>query len=277
MLRSTKDLQNYAIGATDGNVGQVKDFYFDDQAWVIRYLVVDTGSWLSSRKVLISPISLKSPDWAARTLPAAITREQVKNSPDYDSEKPVSRQHEMQYLGYYGYPYYWGGIGMWGEGVYPYAMLPGNAHTGLDRGELEAAEAAYSRAEQEHHRNDDPHLRSCQAVIGYHIDAEDGEIGHVEDMIFDEDTWAIRYIVVNTSNWWLGHKVLVAPAWITAVRWENETVAVALSRAAIKAAPAYDSAEDLNRERESRLYKHYGRTGYWTGDAKPEREHEQEH
>ena len=127
MLRSMKDLENYAIGATDGKIGQVKDFFFDDEGWVIRYLVVDTGSWLSGRQVLISPISVHRPNWAERSLPVAITKEQVKNSPDIDADQPVTRQHETQYLAYYGYPSYWGGPGIWGEGMYPYAMLPGYA------------------------------------------------------------------------------------------------------------------------------------------------------
>lgn len=119
MLRSLNDLQNYTVGATDGNVGQVKDFYFDDDAWVVRYFVVDTGTWLSSRKVLISPMSVTRPDWMERLLPVSLSKWQVKNSPDIDTDKPVSRQHESQTLGYYGYSMYWEGPGMWGEGMYP--------------------------------------------------------------------------------------------------------------------------------------------------------------
>src|ERR1700687_3992661 len=112
MLRSMNDLEGYAMRATDGPVGHVKDFYFDDQAWVVRYIVVETGSWLLSRKVLISPIAIGQPDRTEKVLPVSITREQVKNSPDIDTDKPISRQHEMQYFGYYGYyPYYWGGAG----------------------------------------------------------------------------------------------------------------------------------------------------------------------
>src|SRR5665213_2117878 len=130
MLRSMKDLEGYAIRATDGDIGHVKDLYFDDDKWVIRYLVVETGTWLSSRKVLISPFAVGDPDWAARVLPVSITKEQVKNSPDIDTDKPVSRQHEMQYLGYYGYPYYWGGAGFWGAGVYPSMMVMGIGFAG---------------------------------------------------------------------------------------------------------------------------------------------------
>ena len=264
MLRNTKDIENYAIGATDGNVGQVKDFYFDDHAWVIRYLVVDTGPWLLSRKVLISPISIHDPDWAARTLPVAITREQVRNSPDIDTDRPVSRQHEMQYLGYYGYSPYWGGTGLWGAGMYPYGMYPGRAGFGWDGAGREKVNDEVARAEQARHQDDDPNLRSCSAVIGYHIHATDGEIGHVQGMLIDEDTWAIRYIVVNTSNWWFGHQVLIAPQWIKDVSWRDKRVSVDLTRASVKDAPPYDATAELNRDRESGLYQHYRRPGYWT-------------
>ena len=267
MLRGMNDLENYTIGATDGDIGQVEDFYFDDHAWVIRYFVVDTGSWLASRKVLISPIAIHDPNWALRMLPVSITKEQVRNSPDIDTDKPVSRQHELQYYGYYGYPYYWGGAGIWGGGMYPYLMYPGYADFGSGRIEREKANAEYVKAEQARHRDDDPNLRSCKAVIGYHIHATDGDIGHVEGLLIDEETWAIRYIVVNTSNWWVGHKVLIAPQWIKDVSWSDQSVSVDLARVSIKAAPPYDSTAELNRELESGLYQHYGRPGYW--DEKP--------
>ena len=267
MLRSMKDLENYQISATDGQIGHVKDFYFDDDAWVVRYFVVDAGSWLSSRKVLISPIAVQHPDWLERTLPVTLTKEQVKNSPDIDTDKPVSRQNEEQYLGYYGYPYYWGGGGMWGEGLYPYAMDPGFAGYGVNRVERERELEAYLRAERARHRNDDPHLRSCNAVVGYHIHATDGEIGHVSGFLVDDETWAIRYLVVDTSNWWVGHKVLIAPPWIKGVNWSDEIVSLDLSRESIKNSPPYDAATDWSREQDLSLYRHYGRSGYWAGDS----------
>jgi len=271
MLRSMHELENYAIGATDGDVGHVKDFYFDDDTWVIRYLVVATGSWLMNRDVLISPISVHNPDWAGRTLPVSITKEQVRNSPDIDTEKPVSRQHEMRYLGYYGYPYYWGGRGMWGAGMYPYAMYPGYDY-GASSVERAREEEIYARTENERHRNDDPRLRSCKAVVGYHIHATDGHIGHVEGMLVDEETWAVRYLVVNTSNWWMGHKVLIAPQWVTAVDWSGQSVSVDLSRGLIQDGPVYDPDAGTSRQQELSLYQHFGRTGYWADDARRETE-----
>jgi hypothetical protein len=263
MLRNTKDLEKYTITATDGEIGHVKDFYFDDDAWVVRYLVVEAGSWLSSRKVLISPISIHDPDWEERTLPVSITKAQVKDSPGFDTDKPVSRQNEEQYMGYYGYSSYWGGAGMWGGGMYPYAMVPGYAGYGVDRVSREREMEAYLRSERLRHRNDDPHLRSCNAVTGYHLQASDGEIGHVAGYLVDEQTWAIRYLIVDTSNWWMGHKVLVAPAWITGVHWSDKTVSVDLSRESVKAAPAYDPETAWSRQSDLDLYGHYGRAGYW--------------
>ena len=263
MLRNTKDLENYAIHATDGEIGHVKDFYFDDDAWVVRYLVVDAGSWFSSRKVLISPISVDAPNWPDKTLSVSITKEQVKNSPNIDTDQPVSRQNEEQTMGYYGYANYWGGAGMWGGGMYPYAMVPGYAGYGVDRVEREREMEAYLRAERARHRNDDPNLRSCNAVMHYHLHAKDGEIGHVAGYLVDEQTWAIRYLIVDTSNWWMGHKVLIAPEWISAVHWSDKTVSVDQSRESVKAAPVYDPETSWSRQSDLDLYGHYGRAGYW--------------
>ncbi len=235
---------------------------------MIRYLVVDTGSWLSSRKVLISPIAIGQPNWAEKVLCASITKEQVKNSPDIDTDMPVSRQHEMRHLGYYGYPQYWGGAGLWAGGMYPGMMMTGY------RGVVSAQDvttpkeqADLARAEAERHRDDDLHLRSCKAVIGYRIEATDGDIGHVQGLLVDEETWAIRYLIANTSNWWLGHDVLIAPQWIKDVSWPEATVSIDLTRQAVKDAPPYDSADQLNRKHEVGLYDHYGHAKYWETDA----------
>lgn len=263
MLRNIKDVENLKISAADGEIGHVKDLYFEDDAWVVRYFVVDAGKWLSSRKVLISPISVQHPDWLEGTLAVSITKEQVRNSPDIDTDKPISRQKEEQFLEHYGYPYYWGGVGMWGGGLYPYAMVPGFAGYGVDAAEREQELDAYLRNEQARHRNDDPHLRSCKAVTGYRIHAADGDIGHVSGFLVDDETWAIRYIVIDTSNWWVGHKVLIAPMWIKAVDWFEQAVSVDLSRESIKNAPPYDPAVDWSRDQEADLYRHHGRSGYW--------------
>jgi hypothetical protein len=265
MLRRMNDLEGYTIRATDGLIGKVTDFYFDDQAWVLRYLVVDTGTWLSSRKVLISPIAVGQTSWTERTLSVAITKQQVKDSPDFDTDKPVSRQYEMEFFGYYGYyPYYWGSSGLWGASPYPATLVPGGGQAGtlVEPHTVEADRERVAR-EADQHSNDDPHLRSGNAVMKYHIEATDGGIGHVEGLLLDEDTWAIRYLIVDTSNWWLGHQVLIAPLWVQRINWTERTISVDLTREAVKTAPPYSSAGILDRHEETDLHNHYQRAGYW--------------
>lgn len=272
MLRNLNDLKDYAIHATDGDIGHVKDCYFDDEAWAVRYLVVDTGNWLPGRKVLISPISIRQPDWQEKTLPVSISQEQVKNSPDVDTEKPVSRQHESLYLGYYGYPMYWGGMGLWGPGAYPGVLIPSSTDMGtpsnLSR-QPEFNELSAEAGEQDQHN--DMHLHSCNDVVDYHIHATDGHIGHVSGFLLDDETWAIRYLIVDTSNWWLGHQVLIAPKWIEGIEWLDRTVNVDLTRDAIKEAVPYDKTADLDRDGEVDIYNHYGRVGYWAEDVETEK------
>jgi len=265
MLRRLNDLEGYPIEATNGAIGQVMDFLFDDESWVVRYLVVQTGEWLSNRSVLISPIAIGQPAWSYRTLRVPMTTDQVRNSPDVDTDKPVSRQYELGYFGYYGYyPYYWGGSGLWGAGDDPRALHASDGNVGADGERRTVAEhRARLEHEVEQHRNDDPHLRSANAVRHYHIEASNGAIGHVQGLLLDEDTWAIRYLIVDTSNWWLGHKVLIAPQWIQSVSWSERTVSISLTREAIKDSPPYHSEGSLQRHEEASLYNHYQRAGYW--------------
>jgi len=261
MLRNVNQLEGRAIGATDGPVGKIKDFYFDDQAWVIRYAVVDAHKWFGGHDVLISPHSMGKPDWDGETLPVTVTKEQVRNSPNVDTHKPISRQLESSYFNYYGYPYYWGGMGLWGAGNYP-GPLPAGVISPYEN------YAGYRRAPT---KEGDPHLRSCKAVTGYHIRAKDGEIGHVQGFLVDDTTWAIRYMVVNTSNWWIGHLALISPEWIDSVNWAESFVAIDLDRGKVKAAPPYDEEAPLGRDAETAIYDHYGRHGYWHAAAHAER------
>lgn len=252
MLRNVKDLRGYAIGAIDGTIGKVDDLYFDDEDWAIRYLIVDTGTWLSGRKVLLSPVAVGHAGWMARRLPVALTRAQVEHSPDIDTRRPVSRQQEARYLGYYGYPSYWGGAGLWGMGAYPGSLTT--------QGRVEQDLKAHgSLATPE-----DYHLRSSNAVIGHYIEAIDGDIGYLEDLLIDDHTWAIRYLVVNTSNWWGGHRVLVPPEWITGVSWPDARVSVDLTRQALKTAPPYESAAGVDRQLERAVCRHYDCPGDWS-------------
>ena len=255
MLRNVKDLHGFAIHATDGEIGTVDQFYFDDETWAIRYVTVETGAWINSRRVLISPISVVHTDWEAKRLDVALTKKQVENSPDIDTNKPVSRQHEATYLGYYGYASYWGGPYLWGAGPSPSALA------------MRTTRPVEPMADRISRESMDSHLRSTRGVTGYHVDATDGEIGHVDGFVMDDEAWAIRYIEVATRNWWPGKKVLVSPAWVERVSWPESKVHVGLSREAIKSGPEYVESMPITREYENRLYSHYGRPPYWLHEA----------
>ena len=248
MQYSVKDLKGCAIGATDGDIGKLDDFYFDDEFWTIRYLVTETGNWLLNRKVLISPFAIIKADLARERLNVTLTKKQVAESPSIDTDKPVSRQHEAYYHDYYGYPYYWNGPYLWGPTFNPQIQV--------------AVQKRIEERREEREKASDLHLRSVNKVTGYHIEATDGVIGHVQDFIIDLETWEIRYLIVDTQNWWPGRKVLVAPRWLDRVSWNGSKVYVNLSRKAIKNAPEYHP-EALNREYEEKLYDHYKRPGYW--------------
>jgi len=251
MLMNAKHIKGLVIRATDGELGTVDQFYFDDETWAIRYLTVETGGWLGGRQVLVSPYSIVNTDWENRRLDVALTKDQVEKSPAIDTHKPVSRQHEAAYLGYYIYPYYWGGPYTWGPSFYP---------SGLSIPTTISMESMEDRILRE---STDSHLQSTEAVTGYHVEASDGEFGHVDGFVVDDSDWAIRYIEVATRNWWPGKKVLVSPAWIERVTWKDSKVYTGLTQETIKGAPEYVESKPVSREYELQLYMHYGRPPYW--------------
>lgn len=254
MLWSLEHLRGYALRATDGTLGDVHDVLFDDTEWTIRYFVVDTGGWLFGRRVLIIPSVLDRPDPERREFPVALTKEQVENSPDIDTDKPVSRQQETTLHGYYGWPNYWVMPAAEGAAV---PLYPGGHTT-----ETEARAELERRAELEA-EHADPHLRSAREVDGYYIRALDGEIGHIDDFLIDESGWRIRYLVADTRNWLPGKRVILSPDWVLRIDWDERTVDVDLNRGQIEESPEYDPSAALQRDYENRLYDYYGRRPYW--------------
>jgi hypothetical protein len=250
MLTKVKTLTGYKLHSRDGEIGKVKEFLFDDQHWAIRYLVADTGSWLMDRQVLISPYALTAVNTEEQHITVDLTKKQIENSPPLGSDKPVSQQFETDYYGFYGWPTYWAGPYMWG--YYPQIV----------RGHLKGKTSASARDEKAWDR----HLRSTRAVSSYGIQATDGELGHVDDFIIDDQNWAIRYLVIDTKNWWPGKKVLVSPHWIESVNWDQSKVFVNLLREAIKQSPEYSEESLLTRDYETVLHRHYNRHGYWVDD-----------
>jgi sporulation protein YlmC with PRC-barrel domain len=230
MLRSIKQLCGYRIQATDGDIGKVYEFYFDDEVWTIRYLVVYIGGWLSGRLILIPRVALDQPDSAEHVLPVLLAKKQVESGPSIDMKKPVYRQRRSKLPS--DWPLYWGGGRLLIAGAfdaYPYTK------TKDKKPSIEDQEG-------------DPHLRSTREVAGYRIQASDGMIGHVEDFILDDEAWAIRYIVVDTRNWMPGKKVLVSTQWAQEIRWSNYIVYVNLLRETIKNLPKFDPSSLVGRK-----------------------------
>ncbi len=256
MLNKAKTLKGYKLDSLDGEFGEVKEFYFDDRHWTVRYLVANTGNWLTGRQVLISPYALVAAIKAEEHVAVNLTKKQIEASPSLNSDKPVSRQFEVSYYGHYGWPMYWNGPYM--RGTYPYIARDPETWKSPAQGE----------------KAWDPLLRSTDAVSGYEIQALDGEIGHVEDFIIDDQTWAIRYLVVATRNCWPGKKVLVSPQWIERVSWSESKVFINLSREAIKQSPEYTEEALITRDYEEGLHGHYQLEGYWAESAqRPELVH----
>ena len=223
MLNKAKTLKSYKLHSLDGEIGKVNEFYFDDHHWTIRYLIADTGNWLTGRQVFISPHALIAVNKEEQYITINLTKKQIEDSPSLDNDKPVSREFEEAYYGYYEWPMYW--------------------------------DSQF-----------DPHLRSTYDVSSYDIQATDGEIGHVEDFIIDDETWTIRYLIIDTRNWWPGKKVLVSPRWIERVSWDEKTVFVNLLRETIKQSPEYTEASLLTRDYETGLHQYYNRQGYWVDE-----------
>jgi uncharacterized protein YrrD len=255
MWNNISHVNGSKVVATDGEIGHVRQAFFDDQTWTIRYLVIDTGNWLSGREVLISPYAVVQPLGSGKIIDVALTQRKVMDSPPVDTHQPVSRQHERETLGYYTFPEYWDGGDLWSISALP--LLPAALPTAVEPQEVIARREEKLPAE-------DFHLRSSASVTGHEIQASDGSIGHVRDFIFDDESWTIRYLVVDTSNWWpLGHQVLLATHWIDSIDWADKTVVTSLTRAQVRNSPKYEEAAPLNRDYEKRLHDAYSRVGYW--------------
>jgi sporulation protein YlmC with PRC-barrel domain len=227
MQHSISSMIGYAIRATDGDLGKVDEFYFDDETWTIRYMVVETGNWLPGRKVLISPVAFGKPELESRMISVNLTCAQVGNSPNIDTDRPIYLQHEAELHEHYQWPWR-GGYG----GTFGTTPLPLSSDKAFTEQEASASG-----------RRDDPHLRSTRQVISYHIHATDGEIGHVEDFIVDDENWAIRFLVVDTRNWLPGKKVLLSPQWIKRVEWADSSVHFDLTRESVKTSDEFDPSK----------------------------------
>jgi hypothetical protein len=226
-LRKIADLKRFRLHARDGEIGKLREVYFDDHRWAVRHLVVDTGSWLLERQVLIAVGAVTGLDDGHKSIAVSLSRDEVKHSPPPDAAKPASRHYE--------------------EENQPY----------LDP--LRRAAPPPAKDEAVVQVPQDPHLYSSDEIAGYRIHADDGEFGHVLDLIVDDHDWTVRYLEADTRHWLPGKRVLLAPAWIRSVNWDETAVRVDLTREAIKAAPPYAPSKSITRDYEIRLFQHYGK------------------
>ena len=256
MMLVGSTLKGFAIEARDGKIGTVSDFLFDDRSWKIRWMVVDTGGWLTGRKILVHPSAIGQLDYDGGTIAVRLTQQQVKDSPDVLSDESVSQQMEAQLHGYYGWDPMWGGdnyFGGYSSGMGG-AFDPAPYRVGSAQLEAERGGSGLD--------DGDPHLRSVTAVVGYHIQATDGPIGHVENLLVDDATWGIRYLVIDTKNWWLGKHVLISPYAVTGISWSERDVMLNVTRDKIKASPTWEPTGAIDQAYQQQLHGYYGWLGY---------------
>lgn len=218
MLQFTKTMIGDRVSAVDGAVGHIKDFYFDDMNWVIRYVVADTGTWLTGRSVLLSPHAIGRVDADGKTLHLRLRKKQIERCPEPEAHKPVSRQYEIEYFRHYGWPAYWEGSGIWGMGAYPVVIPP----------------TVEPEVRRHYRHREDKHLQSAQAVTGYYIETIDGTLGHVSGFLIDDNDWTIRQLVVETGHWYAGREVLISPSDVSRISYPESTVFVTLAKADIE-------------------------------------------
>jgi hypothetical protein len=241
-FRRVQDITKLTLRSIDGQVGTIRELYFDDQNWAVRYLVVSTGRWLMGRHVLIAPIVIGTIDDADASIRINLQKEQIEYAPSIKSTESISRRYEQTYYERFQWAPYWQpDTTMWGSPI----PFPDASTSRLDESLLGEIP-------------DQSHLRSSAAVTGCGIRAQDGEIGHMGDLVIDDEDWIIRYVEVDTRNWLLGKKVLVQTGRIGPFDWYGRSVAMALTRHAIRSAPAYDPSMLITPDYEVRLFKHYG-------------------
>jgi sporulation protein YlmC with PRC-barrel domain len=239
MLRHKSDVRGYAIHARDGFIGTISDFLFDDTSWVVRWLVVDTGNWLPGRKVLLPPSALEHVNHIANQFNVKLSRQRVRDSPDAETDLPVSRQAEADIYNYYGWSPYWG------DGSYMGLVGYGGGYA------IDAPVPSLSLMQREQAIDDarrprrDPALRSAEEIVGYHIHASDGAIGHVADLLVDDTDWDIQYLVVEAGNWWAGNKLLISPLSVQEIQWSDKAISLDLDRKTVRDSIPYNASDDV--------------------------------
>lgn len=250
MILSIKDLFDYKLMTADGEAGEIKDALYDERDWVLRYVVVETGGWLSGRELLIPPSVLGAPDSARREFPVSMTRDQLSNSPPREAGEDITRRHEEDLYRYYGWEPYWVPEGAMGP-------LPG---TVMVESPEEAAETQTAVLEERHA---EPRLRSIKDTLGFKVHGVDEDLGKVDNFLMDDETWDVRYVVLNTGGLFKSRRVPISVRWINNLDWENHALHLDLGKKDVHDSPDWDESLPLPRQYEVDLHSHYGRPGYW--------------
>ncbi len=234
MLRNVSEITGFSIAARDGDMGVVETLYFDDREWIIRYLVVDCGNWFPGRQVLIPPGQFDGPpDWDAKTFPVGLTMDAIKQGPAPAAHEPVARRKIREWMEYYdNWPVSWQNRS---------ARPPARGLPIPENG------------------SPDTRLRDAHEILHYRVLARDGRLGDIEDTVFDDVTWAVRFLVIQTDLGDPYTDVLVAPEWIERIEWEEQAVHVDLDKESVAASPPYDAFSRIEEDYAGRLYQHYGR------------------
>jgi hypothetical protein len=263
MLFAAGGLIGCAVAASDGHVGAVKDFLFDDRSWRVRWMVVDAGHRLQGRKVLIHPSAigpLQLPpkpaipmlSFGGEMLAVAVnlTTRQIEASPEALEDEPVTQQMERRLYDHYGWDPFWGASSFGADAIVPEPS-----------GRPLPAEVAEGRAADLDAPAGDPHLGSAAAIKGYHVHAADGDIGAIDNLLIDDVRWLARYLVVDTGYWLPGKLVQLAAHAVTDIDWRERRVDVNVTRGEVKSAPEWDPAAIADEIAEQRLRRHFG----WPG------------
>jgi hypothetical protein len=250
MLKFASALKGQALHASDGEIGAVADFLFDDRNWAARWVVIDTGPWLNRRKVLLHPAVIGAAEAGQARLPVALTVAQVRGSPELSEHEPVSTKLERHLYDYYG----------WEPAALESAFGANPIASKFSAPPLfvftPASEAAANL------QDGDPHLRGADAIVGYHVVGVDGAIGKVSDLLVDDVAWSLPYLVVDAGNWWSGKHVLISRHAVREISWAEREIRVEVSRVQVKASPAWSALGDVDANYEKDLHDHYDWPGH---------------
>jgi hypothetical protein len=247
------------IKSVDLAFGDIRDLYFDDVSWMLRYFVVDVGTWLEGRHVLISPESLTEYREDENAFACKLTRQQIHDSPLFDSQKTVSRQQEESLSKHYGWTPYWvtpmAAFPL--PGLYTYPIVGAASDRWNQQNKMAPTVAKEVEARQDMDREQEAHLRSFQEIKSYGLQATDGDIGELDDLLLDTASWRVTHIIVDTRKWWPGGQVVIDRALVTDISWGDAKIVVAMSREDVKNAPRFDKDQTITEPYMQQLSQYY--------------------